>query len=87
MAVRAGGEGDVTKTRVLWRGTERSRIGTPVVDDGRIYWFGNHVANCINAATGKQVYQVRLGGGSASPGPGQPGTGQQGPGGPGRGPG
>ena len=29
MAVRAGGEGDVTKTNVLWRGKERSRIGTP----------------------------------------------------------
>ncbi len=76
MAVRAGGEGDVTKTHVLWRGTERSRVGTPVVDNGRIYWFGNHVANCIDTAAGKQVYQVRLGGGPASPGPGQPAPGQ-----------
>jgi outer membrane protein assembly factor BamB len=70
MAVRAGGEGDVTNTRILWRGKEQSRIGTPIVAGGRIYWFGNHTANCIDAATGKQVYQVRLGGGSASPAPG-----------------
>jgi hypothetical protein len=91
MAVRAGGEGDVTKTNVLWRGKERSRIGTPIVDSGRIYWFGNHVADCIDAATGKEIYQVRLPGappaGPASAGPG-PGAAGRGPGpGPGRKPG
>jgi hypothetical protein len=66
MAVRAGGEGDVSKTRVLWRGKERTRIGTPIVDGGRIYWFSNRTANCLDAATGKQVYQVRLDGGTAA---------------------
>ncbi len=65
MAVRAGGEGDVTKTRVLWRGTERSRIGTPVLENGRIYWFGGRVASSIDAATGKQVYRTRSDGGAA----------------------
>ncbi len=81
MAVRAGGEGDVTKTRLLWRGTERSRIGTPVVDRGRIYWFNSRTANCIDAATGKQVYQVRVGVGAAeAPGPAGPGPRQPGPG-------
>ncbi len=84
MAVRAGGEGDVTKTHVFWRGNERSRIGTPVVDDGRIYWFGNRTANCIDAATGKQVYQVRLAGAAPEPprqprpSPGEAGSGQAG---------
>ena len=80
MAVRAGGEGDVTKTNVLWRGKERSRIGTPVVDNGRIYWFGGRVANCIDAATGKQVYRTRLGGAAArrGPGPARPGPGRTG---------
>ena len=74
VAVRAGGEGDVTKTHVVWRGTERSRIGTPVLDKGRIYWFGSHLANCIDAATGKQVYQTRVGGPAAAepPGPAKP---------------
>ncbi|MGA2035729.1 MAG: PQQ-binding-like beta-propeller repeat protein [Thermoguttaceae bacterium] len=94
MAVRAGGEGDVTKSNVFWRGSERSRIGTPVLDDGRIYWFGNRTANCVDAATGKPVYQSRVGGGAtaaeapkaAEPGPG-PGPGQPGRGGPGRRPG
>ena len=89
IAVRAGGEGDVTKTRLLWRGNERSRIGTPVMENGRIYWFGNRVANSIDAATGKQVYRTRVGGGAVSeaPGPTEPRPGQPGPGGPGRRPG
>ena len=94
MAVRAGGEGDVTKTRVLWRGEERSRIGTPVLDSGRIYWFASRIATCIEAATGKRVYRTRSDGGVApeapapvSPRPGQAGPGQPRPGRPGRRPG
>jgi outer membrane protein assembly factor BamB len=88
MAVRAGGEGDVSKTHVVWRGKERSRIGTPVVDGGRIYWFGGRTANCVDAATGKEVYQTRVGGESAAagPDPAKPGPGGPGPG-PGRKPG
>jgi hypothetical protein len=91
MAVRAGGKGDVTKTNVLWRGKGTSRIGTPVADNGRIYWFGNRIANCIDAATGKQVYRVRADGGAvpeatgpaAGPRPGRPGPGRRPGGGPG----
>jgi hypothetical protein len=99
MAVRAGGEGDVSKTHVVWRGKERSRIGTPIVEGGRIYWFGARTANCVDAATGSQVYQTRLGGDPAPgtpgaagseprrPDPGGPGPGGPGPGGFGPGPG
>ena len=72
MAVRAGGEGDVTKTHVVWRGNERSRIATPVYENGRLYWINNRIANCIDAGTGKQVYQSpRLGGGTATAGLGR----------------
>jgi outer membrane protein assembly factor BamB len=66
MAVRAGGEGDVTKTHVVWRGTERSRIATPVYDDGRLHWISSRTASCADASTGKPVYQARLGGGAAT---------------------
>ena len=70
MAVRAGGEGDVTKTHVVWRGTDRSRIATPIYDEGRLYWINSHIANCTDAATGKQVYQSpRLGNPTAAAGP------------------
>lgn len=80
MAVRAGGEGDVTKTNVLWRGLEKSRIGTPVIDGGRIYWLNNRSANCIDAATGKQVYQARVADGPPASGPSGKGPGAGGPG-------
>jgi outer membrane protein assembly factor BamB len=66
MAVRAGGEGDATKTHVLWRGRDRSRIATPVYDDGRLYWVSGRTASCIDAGTGKLIYQEKLGGGSAT---------------------
>jgi outer membrane protein assembly factor BamB len=66
MAVRAGGEGDVTKTRVLWRGKDRSRIATPVFDKGHLYWIGNRMAGCTDATTGKLVYQKGLGGAVAA---------------------
>jgi outer membrane protein assembly factor BamB len=72
MAVRAGGAGDVSNTRVLWRGKERSRIATPVVDSGRIYFVNNRAANCIDAASGKLIYKAALTGvaSAAEPAPG-----------------
>ena len=63
MAVRAGGEGDVSKTHVVWRGTERSRIGTPVLENKRIYFVNSRMANCLDAASGKVVYQTSPSGG------------------------
>lgn len=64
MAVRAGGEGDVSKTHVVWRGSERSRIATPLYENGRLYWVSNRAASCIDAKTGKPIYQAKLGGGT-----------------------
>ena len=65
MAVKAGGEGDVTNTAILWRGTARSRIETPVIDGNRIYWAGNKTADCVDAATGKSIYHDSITGGPA----------------------
>ncbi|MEZ6043643.1 MAG: PQQ-binding-like beta-propeller repeat protein [Planctomycetaceae bacterium] len=60
IAVKAGGKGDVTKTHVIWSGRDSSRFGTPVVYDGRIYYFSNKVVNCMNAVTGERIFQGRL---------------------------
>jgi hypothetical protein len=60
IAIRAGGEGNVTKTHVLWSGRDRGRIGTPAYHDGRLYSIGGGIANCLDAATGKQIYQARI---------------------------
>ena len=64
IAVRAGGTGDVTQTHVVWSGRQQNRIVTPLIHAGRIYMFSNRVATCLDAATGEQVYRVRLRGGS-----------------------
>ena len=63
MAVRAGGEGDVTKTHIIWRGKERTRISTPVLEHNRIYFVSNRAANCLDAASGKSIYRTSLTGG------------------------
>jgi len=70
-AVRAGGKGDVTKSHTVWSGSDSSRFGTPVVYQGRLYFFASGVATCNDAKTGKKVFQGRLEGGSSSGGGGR----------------
>lgn len=83
IAVKAGGKDDITKTNVVWNGRDSSRFGTPVIYEGRIYFFNGGVANCIDAKTGQRIFQARMRGGSgASAGPmGEGGPGGRGPGG------
>ena len=71
MAARAGGAGDVTKTHVVWRSKERSRIVTPIYENGYLYWINTskHIAYCTDPKTGQQVYESpRLGGDSGQKG-------------------
>jgi outer membrane protein assembly factor BamB len=88
VAVKTGGSKDVSKTNVLWNGSDRGRIGTPLVFDHRLYWITGGVANCIDAKTGEKIYQSRVGtggGGALAGGPGgdapRPGPGGGRPGG------
>jgi hypothetical protein len=89
IAVRAGGEGDVTKSHVVWTGRHNTRIGTPLIHDGHMYFFSNRIANCIRTDTGEEVFQTRLESGSSPPqperaaGPPERGPGERGGGGPG----
>jgi outer membrane protein assembly factor BamB len=69
-AVRAGGAGLITDTHVAWK-VNRGVSNKPsilLVDD-LIYMIGDTgIASCIEAKTGKQVWQERIGGEySASP--------------------
>ena len=75
VAVKAGGKGDVTKSHTLWTGRDRARVGTPVVQDGLMYWISSGVANCIDTKTGEKVYQERLDGARSSGGGGRRGGG------------
>jgi outer membrane protein assembly factor BamB len=70
LAVRTGGQGLITDTHVAWR-VKRSVPNKPsilLVDD-LIYMVGDAgIASCIDAKTGQEVWQKRIGGEySASP--------------------
>jgi len=79
--VRAGGSGDVTKTHVVWTGRHNSRISTPLIVDGRLYFIAGGIVNCITAAKGDKIFQARLGDGGEAPAAGGGGRGGRGFGG------
>jgi outer membrane protein assembly factor BamB len=75
LAIRPGGQGDVTAERVAWQASKGSPfIPSPLVYDGRLYMINDmaSVATCYRAADGQVLWQGRLGeakreGFSASP--------------------
>ncbi len=62
LAVRLGGSGDVTSTHRLWIAEKNSNVPSPLLHGGHLYFAGNAdgIAYCLEAATGKVVYQERL---------------------------
>lgn len=71
IAFRAGGSGDITGRRELWKNDLAADVPTPTTDGKYIYVLkDNGTVNCIEALTGKAVYQsqrIELGTYSASP--------------------
>jgi outer membrane protein assembly factor BamB len=70
LAIRTGGSGDVSETRVLWRVAKGAPyISSLLYYEGLVYMAnGLGIATCIDGATGKRVWQERIGGiYSASP--------------------
>ena len=60
VAVRAGGQGNVSETHCLW---ESGRIGVltlPIHHDGRLHWVHNTTAYCLNSKTGEVIYRKRM---------------------------
>ena len=70
MAIRPGGSGDVTGTRVAWT-LAKGGPTTPsllLVGDDLYFVSDNGIASCVDAESGKVLWQERLGGNySASP--------------------
>jgi hypothetical protein len=64
LAVRAGGRGDVTKSHRLWTLSKGSNVSSPVCHDGHLYWLHENlgIAYCLEAASGRLVYEERLAG-------------------------
>ena len=61
LAVRAGGEGDVTASHVLWSSRDTSYVSTPVLSGKHIYWIDEKgIAHCVSAETGERLYRERV---------------------------
>lgn len=64
LCVRVDGQGDVTDTHIVWRnGRGFPRMPSPVLVDGLLFMVSDSgIASCLEAATGKELWQERLGG-------------------------
>lgn len=63
MAIRAGGDGDVSDSRVIWKSPESSYIPSPVWHEGHLYWINERgKVTCADAATGEVVNSVMIDG-------------------------
>ena len=61
IAVRAGGEGDVTASHLLWTTKQGSNVTSPVYVDGHLYFFHEKgKAVCLDAVTGETVFEEAL---------------------------
>lgn len=62
LAVRVGGRGDVTQSHRVWTLNKGSNVSSPIVHEGHLYWLHENlgIAYCVEAATGKLVYEERL---------------------------
>jgi hypothetical protein len=62
IAIRGGGEGDVTESHVIWTQREGSNVSSPIVHDGHLYWAHERSGTvyCLNAKTGEVVKEQRL---------------------------
>lgn len=63
LALKPGGQGDVTKTHIAWKEKRGiPEVPSPVYYRGRIYMVRDGgIISCLDAATGKLVYRERLG--------------------------
>jgi outer membrane protein assembly factor BamB len=68
LAVRAEGKGDVTETNIVWRVSRGvPRMPSPVLVNDLIFMVNDGgIASCLEATTGKQLWQERIGGEYAS---------------------
>ncbi|MEY4385571.1 MAG: hypothetical protein RLY20_854 [Verrucomicrobiota bacterium] len=64
LAVRVDGTGDVTTTNIVWRNPRGTpRMPSPLLVNGMIFMVSDGgIGSCLDAATGKELWQERLGG-------------------------
>jgi len=59
VAIKCGGDGDVTSTHTVWSGSLTSGIGTPLVYGGNMYWTSRGMAHCASCESGEYVFKER----------------------------
>jgi len=64
LAIRPGGQGDVTASHVVWKTKQGgAHVPSPVYYDGHLFAMNDvGIAACLDAKTGKTVWQQRLAG-------------------------
>jgi outer membrane protein assembly factor BamB len=75
-AMRTGGSGDVTKANVVWEKPLRNRIGTPILVDGKLFYFSGRIAKCVDANNGQELFEARLPQGNSTQAPQSGGLGR-----------
>ncbi|TWT76302.1 outer membrane biogenesis protein BamB [Planctomycetes bacterium CA13] len=62
LAVRSGGNGDVTDSHRLWEIKEGANVSSPVYHDGYLFWAKDKgsILYCVHAETGEVAYEQRL---------------------------
>ena len=63
VAIRSGGEGDVSESHIKWSTNEGvGQVPSPLVYRGRVYLVKHGgIATCFNAETGDRIYSEKLG--------------------------
>ncbi|MFO0946420.1 MAG: PQQ-binding-like beta-propeller repeat protein [Planctomycetota bacterium] len=64
LAIRRGGEGNVTNTHLPWSIPRRTRdLSSPILADGLLYTAAmNGIGICYDPATGSEIWKERMGG-------------------------
>ena len=61
VAIRGGGENDVSDSHVVWKSRHRGHIGIPIAHDGKLIWISSGIVTCVDANNGELIYKSRLG--------------------------
>lgn len=61
VSFKLGGRDDITESGKNWSTRSNSYVATPLLHAGHLFWVDDRgIANCLEAATGKQIYQERI---------------------------
>ncbi|MEL7266430.1 MAG: PQQ-binding-like beta-propeller repeat protein, partial [Planctomycetota bacterium] len=60
IAVDAGGSGDVSKSKVVWNGSQNASFASPVRHKNKLYSVSRGVVSIVDAQSGERIKQLRL---------------------------